>query len=430
MLRVTHHIMKEDLIKNVQNNHQRLDKIHNQLSTGKRVRFPGEDPVKATHTMLHRTKVNELNQFMENIENGMDRIDIIDGSIKSFRDILHRFEELMVQSANGIYQQEDRIKISYEAEELLKEMVAIANSKFKGQSVFAGHKSNYDPFRIEYGQPQLSDGTTAERELISRVIYQGDIGNHMREIDQQEYMPVNVAGNRLFWATEEYIESAPIQTPGGNFSLQNNGRIRIDGKVIQLNTGDTLAQIKDKINAANIEVEASLKGEPFGAPEQPSTQQSLILTATTPHQIWLEDIDGGTALKELNLLDTGQAPNMIAPGAKRESLSIFDAIIEFRNNLLENDSASISGKDIGNLQKSLDNVLRYSTSISAKTHRLEVVRDRVISTELTERNMLARAENVDMEEAVVNLKMLEYLHNVSLSSGAKIVKPTLLDFLR
>jgi flagellar hook-associated protein 3 FlgL len=51
--------------------------------------------------------------------------------------------------------------------------------------------------------------------------------------------------------------------------------------------------------------------------------------------------------------------------------------------------------------------------------------DRTFMTEL-----LAKNESVDLPEAIMNLKWLESVHNYALNIGSRIIRPTLMDFLR
>ena len=64
-------IMKNDrMVHNLNRQQIDFDKVQNQLSTGKRIRRPGDDPAAAANQMYFRTRLEELAQFENNIKEG------------------------------------------------------------------------------------------------------------------------------------------------------------------------------------------------------------------------------------------------------------------------------------------------------------------------------------------------------------------------
>jgi len=417
MYRVTGNSMKNDLVFNLQNNMQTMDRLHNNLATGKKVRTPREDVVSATHAMLYRTRITQIRQYITNIEEGTERLTVADSSLSSVTDILHRLQELAVQAANGIYTDEDRAKIAVEVDELLQQMLQTANSKFKDEAIFAGYRTDIDPFFPVYGKPAWAD-----REVIVGVNYRGDIGKQNREIEQGEYVPINIAGNTVFQTTNQVLTTT---VDVANYTAPANSRIRINGKVIDINAGDNIDTIIAKINTANLPLWLS-KTNPLAAGE-PTTLQ---LTTTSPHELWLEDIEGGRILQDLGLADAALRANQAPSGSSRSGLNIFETVIQFRDDLWKGNIKEIGGRDIAMIQMSLDNVLKYNAEIGARLHRLETVKWRLEHDDTSMTEILAKTENIDFPETIMNLKMLEYIHQSALASGARIIKPSLVDFLR
>ena len=316
MLRVTHNMLKRDSVYNLNTHQKRMDELSNQLSTGKKVRLPHENPVAATHSMLYRTRITEIRQFIKNIDEGQNRMNIAEGAMRSMVDIFHRVEELTVQGAHGIYAKNDRAKIAVEIDELLKEMVQIANTKLtSGESLFAGFQTDGVPFEKLTSRPVFAD-----REVITQVKYHGDVGKQNREIEQGEYAPVNLAGNSVFWATNTSVKGG-INVAG--YTAPANSKIRIDGKEIQINQGDNIQAIADKLNNAKLPLVAEIRNEQMNNP----ADQRLVIRYTTPREIWMEDIEGGSLLQDLGLKDQGQMPNELSLNAMKMSKSIFDVMI-------------------------------------------------------------------------------------------------------
>lgn len=413
MYRVTGESMKSDVLFNIQNNMQTMDKLHNNMSTGKKVRTPDEDVVSATHSMLYRTRIEEMRQYMNNINEGQERLNIADSALQSTSEILRRFQELAVQGANGIYTNDDRAKMAVEVDELLKQIVQVSNTKFKDETIFSGHRTDADPFVTLTGKPSYAD-----REVIMGVSYRGNVGEQNREIEQGEYVAANVTGNKAFWTSNEIL-SASVNISA--YTAPANSQIRIDGKVIDIAAGDTPRIIMDKINSSGAAVYASFGGQ---------NQDTIDITTTSPHQMFVEDIKGGTVMQDMGLTNNLMAPNGNPSGTMRQGVSIFDMAIALRDDLWKGNVQDIGGRDIGQIQSALDNVLKYNAEIGARVNRMETVKQRLTNDEVSMNDILAKTENVDLADTVMQLKMLEYVHQSALATGARILKPSLIDFLR
>ena len=171
-MRITHGMMGDNLINIVKRNADEMVHLQNNISTGKKSRLPRENPVQVSHSILYKRALFELNQWARNIDDGKSRVNYADSALASATDALQRIRELAVQGANGPYTREDRAKIATEIEELLEELVHIANSKYKGKAVFAGNDTLEDPFRVT-----KTFSKYAGKQVIDKVEYFGDLGD-------------------------------------------------------------------------------------------------------------------------------------------------------------------------------------------------------------------------------------------------------------
>ena len=120
-----------------------MDNIQNQLSTGKTVRLPRDNPISATNQMMYRTRLTEVEQYLSNLDESKSRLDGMDISVQSMLRIFQRIRVLTVQGAHGIYSSFERKEaVATEINELLEEMVNISNAKSPtGKSLFGGFKT-------------------------------------------------------------------------------------------------------------------------------------------------------------------------------------------------------------------------------------------------------------------------------------------------
>jgi len=74
-----------------------------------------------------------------NIQNGVSFIQTTEGYLQQTQDLLHRLRELSVQSANGIYSDEDRTQIQVEVSQLVDEINRVAShAQFNGMNLIDG----------------------------------------------------------------------------------------------------------------------------------------------------------------------------------------------------------------------------------------------------------------------------------------------------
>jgi flagellin len=116
-----------------------LAKNIEKLSSGQRINRAGDDASGLAVSEKMRSQIRGLNQAERNIQNGVSFIQATEGYLQETQDILHRLRELSVQSANGIYTDEDRMQIQVEVSQLVDEVNRIAShAQFNGMNLLTG----------------------------------------------------------------------------------------------------------------------------------------------------------------------------------------------------------------------------------------------------------------------------------------------------
>jgi len=120
-----------------------LNKDIEKLSTGMRINRAGDDASGLAVSEKLRSQIGGLNQAERNIENAVTFIQTTEGYLGETQDIMHRIRELAVQSANGIYTDEDRAQIQVEVSQLVDEVNRIAShAQFNGLNMLTGAFAN------------------------------------------------------------------------------------------------------------------------------------------------------------------------------------------------------------------------------------------------------------------------------------------------
>lgn len=85
---------------------------------------------------------------------------------------------------------------------------------------------------------------------------------------------------------------------------------------------------------------------------------------------------------------------------------------------------------IENIDQLTDNVINERADLGARMNRVELVENRLATQAISAERMMSDNEDVEFEEVVMNLTMQEAIHRSTLSAGARVLQPTLIDFLR
>jgi flagellar hook-associated protein 3 FlgL len=305
--------------------------------------------------------------------------------------------------------------MSTEVDELLKELILNANATGPdGTSLFSGTRSNTTAFDIVYGSVEGSGDM-----LITSVNYNGNVESKNIEVDEGQYLETTSSGNRIFWAEQQALYS---MRNAGSYIVQEDSIISVDGKQIKLKAGDNVYAIIAKINDSGAAVKANL---------DPVTN-GLTLRTTDSRQLWLEDLNGGNTLNELGLIkDSGQRPpNNINPTANLSGGSLFDSVIALRDAMLVGDQETIGGRALGTIDLGISSLTASLAESGAKFERAEQNLARISNEILNVNGMISREGDLDITQAITDLKMLDYVQQATMSTAAKMYKNTLLDFVR
>ncbi len=393
----------------------KMNQMQNKMGSQKRIHNLRDNPVAAAHSVRYESNINRLNQYSSNVETLISDGRIAEGYMQEAVNILQRIREITVAGANGTFTEEDTAYMAEEVNQLLNELVEIGNAQAgDGTAVFAGDRDKSRPFRAVYGHIAGKG-----EEVITSVEYGGTVAPREVEISEQSFIKSNCPGIEVFWAEPMHIIADNDAT---DYVVQEDSEVSIDGYNVQLRAGDNIQAVIAKINDSGAAVKAKLD----------PVKNSLVLQSTSPHQLWIEDIGEGTVMQDLGILSARSdlPPHNFARDAMVSGGSMYDQVMYIRDRLYEGDSYNLGGSGLKGVDQALNGLLTSLAELGARDERLQTVGKRLSyeTTEMVSRN--AKEIDLDMAEAITDLKMLEYTHKASLQTAGRILQPTLLDFLR
>ena len=414
MTRVSSSMANNDVQLNLRRTESRLNKVNQQMGSQQRITSLRDDPIAAGHLVRYQSYLSRAEQFQKNAETLRDQYTVAESYMHQSVDIMQRIRELAVQGANGIYSKEDLNNIAVEVDELLKELVQNANAIGpEGNAIFAGTSLNRTAFEVETGP--VHGATSA---LITSVKYNGSFNANKVEVDENSYMTSGTPGSQVFWAENQQLIAGRDAT---TYTVPADGSIMIDGQEINLKQGDNVYSIISKINNSGAAVKASL---------DPVTN-GLNLSTTDSHQLWLEDGNGDT-LYQLGLIkdSTQRPPYNIAASATVSGGSLFDTVIALRDSLIQGDYEAIGGKVLGGLDAGLDNLTTRLSEVGSRYERALQNIARAETNVLNATAQVSKEGDLDITEAITDMKMLEYVQQATLSNAGKMYSNTLLNYMK
>lgn len=305
-MRITNNVLNNTFLRNLSRNLKQMQKYHNQLTSGKEVTRPSDNPLLVAKIMDMDNNIMQNEQYNSNISDTLGWVQTQDTALSDATKTLQRVKDLMIYASNGSLSETDRLAIKDEVEMQVEHLGDVLNTNFDGRYIFAGQKTTTRPFEIGDGGLE----------------YKGDSNDITREI-----------------ATGVTID---LITKGSEITNIN------DDKVETKNLGELLGKI-------------------IGAMEA-------------------------------------------------------DASDEERSKL--------SNEYLDDMEKHIDNVVRVRTQIGAINNRLEAAKERNEAENLNLKAVLSEKEDIDIAEKYMEYSVMATVYQASLSVGAKILQPSILDYLR
>ncbi|MEI2378688.1 flagellar hook-associated protein FlgL [Priestia megaterium] len=150
-MRVTQGMLAANSLKQISNSYNKLETLQNQLSTGKKITRPSDDPVVATKGMAYRSNLSEVNQYKRNLTEAQSWFDSSESGLEQVNSILQRTKELVVQGLNGTNESDDREAIAREIEQLKLDYMQVGNTQVAGNYIFNG---------VNVGAPPISENAS------------------------------------------------------------------------------------------------------------------------------------------------------------------------------------------------------------------------------------------------------------------------------
>ncbi|WP_243356008.1 flagellar hook-associated protein FlgL [Bacillus litorisediminis] len=171
-MRVTQSMLANNSLRHLSESYARLGKYQDQLSTGKKITRPSDDPVVAMKGMNYRSNLGEIEQYQRNLSEVYLWMDNSEAAIDQTNSALQRIRELVIQGKNGTLSEDDKQAVAKEIEQMKQDIMSVANTKVSGRYIFNGTDVNQAPVTINStsGTIEVKINTEPYQVEISRGI--------------------------------------------------------------------------------------------------------------------------------------------------------------------------------------------------------------------------------------------------------------------
>jgi flagellar hook-associated protein 3 FlgL len=335
-MRVTNKMLSHSFLRDMSTNLKNMQTLQQQMTSGKEIRKPSDNPFKVARAMQLHTDINTNKQYNENIKDTTNWLDTTDTALGQAGNVLQRVRELLVSAGNASYGPNERKAIKDEINQKVGELSQIINTNFDGKYVFGGSRGTTKPLDA------VKDDITKNTNLVY-------FGRDEKPLDPSD--PLSGASD-----------------------------------------ADEIKMIGEKI-----EVEIAQ-----GVSMEYNVSASDIL------QFDKTNADGTVEKVDL--------------------IAVFKNITDHLDNTA--DVAKLNEEDLVAVTDTINNLLKIRSEVGAKQNRMESALDKNSEENFNMTEILAKTEDIDITEKTMEYATMQTVYVASLQTSAKVIQPSLLDYLR
>lgn len=353
-MRVTNSMLSSNFLRDMRNNLATMQILQNQLTSGKEIRRPSDNPFKVARSMQLHGEMVANKQYNENIKDTINWLDTTDTALNQITNTLQRIRELVVSAGNVGYGTNERKAIGDEINEKIGELGQVLNTNFDGKYVFGGTKGSSKP-------------TSSVEDINGRnhIVYSTKDGSYL-----------DSKGNK--------VEVDPT-----------TGKVKLDAIGNIISNHDPAYDDEFKYLSQNLYTEIS---------------QGVVIQ----YNVTSRDVFEFTK----------------SDGSKGNLMEIVSDITRNLNSREQDEIDKLTSENLDDLTKALDNVLKVRSEVGAKQNRMETAKEQNSDQNFNLTDILSKTEDIDFTEKQMEYVTMQSVYIASLQTSAKILQPSLMDYLR
>ncbi len=181
-MRITNSMISDRVVYNMQRSIRRFLDKQTQLSSGRRINVPSDDPIGTQRDLIYRTELKKNEQYRSNISQAQTWMLSYDSILADLKNMISSAKEIGIAMSNGIYDAVAREGSANEIESTFERLIQLGNSELEGRYMFSGFRTD----------------TRALVASANGVTYAGDQGQIDFQVDAASRIAVNINAQDVF----------------------------------------------------------------------------------------------------------------------------------------------------------------------------------------------------------------------------------------
>ncbi len=406
MIRISSQQVFSGGINRLQELNANLNNTQQQISTGKKVNKPSDDPVAAARILKLDQEVKRIETYERNATLADNRLKQEENALANSVDIIQRIRELTVQAGNGSLSANDRKSISAELRQRIDQLAEITNTRdASGEYIFSGFQG---------GQPAFVQGADGSWN------YNGDEGQRVLEIDDGVTVPISDHGKGIFVNVPSAVSVKSTTGTDGYISgleLVNEQALRAEfGAAVP----DDLTVVVDGAGTVTVENRNI-------SPAQTLTTSPPVVEAGEEFEV------AGIKLS----VNEGATAGTFTLGIN-DRQSVFKTVENLISGLETVDKTTPAGQaeydaliaeSLINLDNAQESIVLKQTELGGRLNAVESTKAFLEDSALYSKEIRSELEDVDYAEAISNLSFQSFVLQAAQQSFAQVSQLSLFDRL-
>ncbi|MCZ2819186.1 flagellar hook-associated protein FlgL [Modestobacter sp. VKM Ac-2977] len=189
-MRITQRALAVTALQGLNRNQEAIAKLQAQLTSGKTINKPSDDPTGTNAAMQTRQELAGAAQYARNINDGIGLLDATDSALQNTIKQVQRVRDLTVKGLNdGSLSEASRVAIATEVDGLRKSLIGLANTTVQGRPIFGGPTSGATAYDVATGAYTGFGGTSVPAMPVISI---------NRQVSDADAIRVDLTGPEAF----------------------------------------------------------------------------------------------------------------------------------------------------------------------------------------------------------------------------------------
>ena len=406
-MRVTNSMLVNNFMRNLNSNLTRMDGLQNQLATGRKFAHISDDPSALIYSQASRNSLARLSHYSRTVESAHDRLTQTEAGLMELQLLAVNIYEATIDAATDVKADGDKTNISVTMGQYRDHFVNTLNMTFGDKFLFGGYNTPGEPAAAQ-GTDMVTGPFTVETGADGRpqLVYNGFNLSQFDRMTVVEWDRINA----IDLSTFELVPGDPASAVDlSGLTINDLADPAFDFAALGLTQAEWDAITADEdVNAKlSMDMFNILKDDVLTYDVGPAVSMPVTMNGLDMIFYRTVDEEGNDVIRNI--------------------FNVMDDVYQVAN---DGSPAEVINKYIKPLQDAQNHLLTKVAEVGGRVRRLELLGARYEQDYLNYERMKSDAEDVDFAEVIMFQKMAEAVYQASLSTGARIIQPTLMDFLR